>query len=134
MGNEQEVLLFEQQVAQRVEVGNIVIATPYLDSCCLIIAWYENGAIYAQHCQDAYYINACNLPTDNRIIQAVYITAKKQEEQETHIRDLNKKLNPKMAVYYSHRTKDKGVKPIVSLKDERNYVLNKKEDYEMIEL
>lgn len=134
MGNEQEVLLFEQQVAKRVEVGNIVIATPYLDSCCLIIAWYENGAIYAQHCQDAYYINACNLPTDNRIIQAVYITAKKDGEQESHIRELNIQLNPEMAVYYSHRTKSKDVIPNVILQDERNYVLNKKEDYEMIEL
>lgn len=134
MGNEQEVLLFEQQVAKRVEVGNIVIATPYLDSCCLIIAWYENGAIYAQHCQDAFYKDACNLPTDNRIIQAVYITAKKDGEQESHIRELNIQLNPEMAVYYSHRTKSKDVIPNVILQNERNYVLNKKEDYEMIEL
>lgn len=134
MGNEQIVALFELEGAQRVEVGNTVMATTYLDSCCLIIAWYENGAIYAQHCQNTFYKDACNLTTDNSIIQAVYITAKKQKEQETHIRDLNEKLKPGMAVYYSHRTEDKDVKPIVTLKDEGNYVLNKKEDYEMIVL
>ena len=47
MVNEKIVALFELEGAQRVEVGNTVMATTYLDSCCLIIAWYENGAIYA---------------------------------------------------------------------------------------
>ncbi len=126
-------ILSEQNGNEQVRNGDNV-TVPFLNSCCLVIAWCEHGDIYAQHCQDGEYKNTCNIPTTASIVQAVYITAKKTEDTEAHIRALNEKLNPETAVYYSHKTLYEYVKPVVTIQDEGSYVLDKKEEYESMDL
>ncbi len=124
----------EQEGAKKVGENNVIMPIPYLDSCCFVIAWLEDKSIWAQHCQDAHYKDACKIPGNGGIVQAVYITSQKTGVTEAHVRALNEYLRPTAAIYYSHKTLDKNVKPIVALNKGTNYVLYNAGEYERLEL
>lgn len=125
-------ILLPASGVEQLGIGDVVGVNPYLKSCCLVIVWFSDGRIVAQHCQDQPYKDDCKI--DNSGELAIYITAMKTEGTDRAIKELHNKLKPSKGIYYSHKTNLDFVNPFVTIKENMTYTLDKEIDYEKEEL
>ena len=114
MASERCTNLFEKDGPKVIPANSKITAGTHIDSCCLIIVWFNDGLIVAQHCQ-AEYIETFKIDIENRVVKrALAITAHEDADSIGMVKDLKDKIGTDNFEYYAYKEYN-NAKPIVTI-------------------